>query len=382
MTNPTITTPARDLLYLLSCAVNDEQPNPERCAAMDTQAVFELAKRHSLTVAAAYALEQAAPLPETCLIEKTQAIRRLALYNIERAAVLGEIERRGVRYLPLKGILLRRCYPKEAMREMSDNDILFDSARAGDVRAIMESLGYVCKLFDKSHHDVYTKPPQITFEMHRSLFNEYRYPEEYRYFTAQKEHYLPVEGSRCAFRMTDEDFYLYLIAHQYHHYIGRGSGLRSLLDVYVYMKRYENELDRAYLQRELDTLGMRAFEEGTRVLAQKVFTGQQLTANEERELAYYLDSGAHGTADNILSRDLQRDDSTGSKLRYLGRRLLISDENMKRNHPFVDRHRILYPPLLVCRLLSGLVTHPKTIVREIMRVKRFKQNDTYGEYNR
>lgn len=96
----------------------------------------------------------------------------LSLYEIERKKILEELESRGIRYLPLKGITLGKLYPKSIMREMSDNDILCDSERMSDVREVMEQLGYECKSFARTHHDIYTKPPVLEFEMHRELFTE------------------------------------------------------------------------------------------------------------------------------------------------------------------------------------------------------------------
>ena len=64
---------------------------------------------------------------------KKKAIRKLSLFEIERSAVFGELEKAGIWYLPLKGIVLGEYYPKTAMREMSDNDIFCDPERIDDV---------------------------------------------------------------------------------------------------------------------------------------------------------------------------------------------------------------------------------------------------------
>lgn len=46
------------------------------------------------------------------------------------------MEQRGIWYLPLKGIILKEFYPSVGMRQMSDNDILFDEAFAEQVRGV------------------------------------------------------------------------------------------------------------------------------------------------------------------------------------------------------------------------------------------------------
>ena len=45
----------KDLIYLISCAVNKRTPDAQRCAEMDDAAVYSLACSHMLSAAAASA---------------------------------------------------------------------------------------------------------------------------------------------------------------------------------------------------------------------------------------------------------------------------------------------------------------------------------------
>mgnify|MGYP002969688486 CR=1 FL=1 len=79
-------------------------------------------------------------------------------------------------YLPLKGIIMKDYYPSVGMRQMSDNDILFDKAYAKQIRDYMSdndilfdadawermekhmiSEGYKAEYVGKGNHDVYHK---------------------------------------------------------------------------------------------------------------------------------------------------------------------------------------------------------------------------------
>ena len=62
---------------------------------------------------------------------------------------------------------------------------------------------------------------------------------------------LKEEGNRFGYRFSDEDFYLFLTAHEYKHYSWGGTGLRSLMDVYVYLKNLEGRLDWNYIKEEI-----------------------------------------------------------------------------------------------------------------------------------
>lgn len=61
-------------------------------------------------------------------------------------------------YLPLKGIIMKDYYPSVGMRQMSDNDILFDADAWERMEKHMISEGYKAEHVGKGNHDVYHKP--------------------------------------------------------------------------------------------------------------------------------------------------------------------------------------------------------------------------------
>ena len=361
-----------DLVYLVSRAVNDKKPDKEICSKMDIDEVFEAARRHSLTAAAAIALEQVMKLPETVIEEQFKAVRRLALYDIERKKILAEFEKEGIWYLPLKGIVMRRYYPKTSMREMSDNDILCDPSKMLKIKEIMESLGYTCRHFGKNHHDVYEKQPKIEFEMHRALVNKLSWRKMAAYYEDIKDRLVKDEDNGYGYHMTDEDFYIFLICHVYKHYSKAGTGLRSALDVYLYDRALGDKLDREYLDRELEKLELVRFEEYIRGLSKKLFTGGELTEDETRDLCFLAESNSHGTAENLMARKLGNDDSLRAKREYVMNRLFPTGEYLQKKHPFVYSHKALYPLWIVYRPIKGLTRHRKKMIAEIRRVKGFK----------
>ena len=72
--------------------------------------------------------------------------------------------------MPLKGAVLKDLYPKHDMRQMADNDILFDVTCQKEIRDYFVSHGYEVISYAKGNHDVYEKPPVYNFEMHTALF--------------------------------------------------------------------------------------------------------------------------------------------------------------------------------------------------------------------
>ena len=366
------------MLYLVSCAVNEETPDKERVVNMDLAEVFRLSQEHMLTAAVAFALEQVITLPRAFDQAKKKAIRKLALFEVERMAIAQELEKAKIWYLPLKGILLKDWYPKAAMRQMTDNDILCDSSKMAEIRQIMESLGYTCELYEEYNHDTYSKPPTLEFEMHRTLFPANHFPQYYDYFKDIQEKLLPVNGSAYCRKMTDEDFYLYILTHTYKHYIRAGSGLRSLLDVFVFLCAHP-DLNRDYLNAELAKLEIADFEEKINRLSQKVFTGGMLDKYEQSDLDYYISPGNAGTYENQeynqMANNLGGDDSKESKRRFLKSRVFISGKALEKNYPFFAKHKALYPILFIYRPIKGAITHPRGILTEYKKIKNFKKKE-------
>ncbi len=372
---------AADLIYLVSCAVNGEKTDPKKCAAMNLKHIYKLALFHGLTIAACNALEQSVKLPEYLFQSKYQIIRRLSLFNIERKKVMNKLEENGIWYLPLKGAVIREMYDNPALREMSDNDILFDSERAKDVKRIMTELGFKCTKFGASNHDVYSKSQNVLFEMHRSLFSQYKRPELYALYADIKDKLVLDENRKYGYHMTPEDFYAYLLCHMYKHYSQGGVGLRSLLDIYIFNKKQGASLNWEYLGAELEKQKLTDYEKSVRKLSWKAFTGQPLSEEEQRELDFYSDSNCFGSDENVLAQKLNNDDSGSAKRSYVKSRIFQSDTVMQEAHPFIYQHKVLYPFWVVFRLGKAMVTKPKKVIREYKRVKNFKKKDNLGAHN-
>ncbi len=360
-----------DVAYLAACAADGRTPDPARTAGMDPDALYRAAERHMLTGITAMALESAGITTPAFTQGRGKAIRKVAALDVERAAVLEKLEAAGIWYLPLKGAVLKSLYPALGMREMSDNDILIDAERADDTAPIMESLG-----FARNHsgrvHEVWFKPPVCSFELHHALFAQKSNPQLYDYYKDVKSRLIPMEGTRFGFRFTDADFYVYMIAHEYKHYAGGGTGLRSLLDTYVYCRRKADTLDWAYIAKEMEKLGIAAFEAQNRSLALHLFGGELLTAQDREMLDYILTSGTYGTTEQRVANGVKRlGGGVRGKLRYMCRRLFPPMQTLLTVYPFFARHKYLIPFLPIYRF----VAHRKGVKAELKALsKKGKQN--------
>ncbi|MGM9664494.1 MAG: nucleotidyltransferase family protein, partial [Eubacteriales bacterium] len=257
MTETDMKNTAYDMLYLAACAINGIVPDAEN---IDLDKLYMASKFHSLTVISAMALESAGiALPDKWREERAKSIRKDILLDAERAQILEYFEQNGIWYMPLKGIIMKDMYPKSGMRQMADNDILYDSSFQMQVKEYMESRGYQTKSVGKGAHDTYHKLPVYNFELHTKLYREQSDKTTHDYYTDVKSRLIKDNDNEYGYHFTDEDFYIFMTVHEYKHYSGGGTGLRSLLDCFVYLRAKGDKLDRNYIDGELDKLGLGEF---------------------------------------------------------------------------------------------------------------------------
>lgn len=359
-----------DMLYLAACAVNRIIPDAEKISAIDTGTLLKMSRFHSLGAICAYALESAGVTEPEFEKEKNLAVRKVLLLDAERKQILRFFEENQIWYMPLKGVYLKNYYPKTGMRQMCDNDILVDSARMDDIDEFMTSVGYRLHSPKAANDWGYLKEPVYNFEIHRTLFTSYHEKEWEDYYRDVKSKLIKNEGSEYGYHFSDEDFYIYITTHEYKHYTGGGTGLRSLLDCYVYLKKHDS-MDWKYISEECEKLCIHEFESASRNLAQKIFSSPDfpvLDDEEKKMLEYILFSGTYGTTENSTVNRIEKfAASTGSdsRFRYIMHRIFPPMETYKNFFPFFYKHRILLPIGWLYRLLRGIFVRNKLIMGEI-----------------
>ena len=389
-----------DMLYLAACALHDTVPDHKRTCAMDITGVMAEAGRQSMHSVTYLGLRRyldsdpkaaVAADPETLETWKNlhaRSMKKTVLFEMERERILSFLEEHGVWYLPLKGIILQNFYPKLGMRQMADNDILFDEAFRAPLKAYMLENGYRGGEYvgrsESGCHDTYLKKPFYNFEMHYSLHpaTEKNVPLR-EYYDNVRERLIKDEGNACGYHFSDEDFYIYVTTHAYRHYSHAGTGVRSLMDIYVYLSQKKDSLDLAYVEGELAHLGIADFEKTARALAFKLFAAPnhknmtKFTGDEAELLSFCISSGVYGTTGNAMK--LRLDELShggritfGVKLKYFLRRLVPGNDCYMLRYPLAYKYKILIPFAVIARFFSALFTKPGKLLAELRALHREK----------
>ncbi len=376
------------VIYIISCALANREVDKELISHVPLGVIYTAAARHSLDALVTTALEAVGIVSKRAAALKLQSVRKSVMFDKERARILSEFEKRGIKYLPLKGIILKDLYPAVGLRQMADNDILFDASFRKEVRSIMLGDGYEISSFGLGHHDIYLKKPVYNFELHVSLFSRSGKKLFYDYFSNIFERAKSDGVSKFGYRLSDEDFYVYLKAHEYKHYTDSGTGLRSLVDVFVYLSKKEDELDMNYISSECEALGISQYEEKTRLVSKKIFNpdiAEKLVRHDrglcelpietsESEFLYaFMDSTTYGTNEKMLENIVNkqnkgRDQATSAKLVYLLGLVFPPLDFYEDVYPGALKKKYLIPFLWIRRCFAIIFKRPKKALSKIKRV--------------
>ncbi len=333
-----------EVIYLCTCAVNGEVPDKERIGSINLEHLYKAAYKHNLCAIVGYALESAGVFDYAFIQAKAKAIRKVTVMEIDKELLFERFEQEGIWYLPLKGTVIKDFYPSVGMRQMADFDILFDGEKRSSVKDIFLELGFTSEHYAKGNHDVYFKKPVSNFEMHTDLFGQNHKKDLYDYYRDVKRLMQKDDNNKYGYHLSANDFYIYITAHEYKHYSGGGTGLRSLLDTYIIWQKLGKEFDTDYIHTQTDKLDITEFEQKNKRLALDLFGGKKLSSEEQEMLEYIIFSGTYGnTKNNIENKVGKFGGGKKGKRKYIMSRLFLPMEEIK-TEPEIN----LTPLIVLC----------------------------------
>lgn len=363
------------LLFVLQCAVKGKKAG-EPPEGIDWQAFFELAKKQEVYSMVAQSVDFKYLPPDIAGnlndYSKSELVRLIAMQN-ELKAIESELEEKGIKYMLLKGAVIRNYYPKQSMRQMSDIDIMYDADKKDSLIGIMENRGYK-KISFGGNSDDFTKPPYYTFEFHRELFkSEYGFCPDFSFVWDNARQ---VQNS-FEYQMSAEDLYLHHIAHMYKHCMLGGFGIRFLIDTYLIVSKEQKNWNRDYINKKLAGFSLLDFEEQVRRIAFAVMDGAALN---EKDAEFFNEKVGFGIYGNqrvgieLMYNEFKDKKGSTSVFSFALYRLFPSMEFMKREYPVLNKKPYLLWFYYILRLLSKSSGALKKAKRELKTVKEISKD--------
>ena len=396
----------RYLAHLIDCGLHDAcaLPIPD---GVSWECVHALAARNSVEGAAWFGAKTCSGVPADLRKqwegEAQMTLFRRLRFDAERERVFAALAQEGLSYLPLKGALLANYYPHPEMRSMADNDFLYgfvEPAPEGGFRVcgsteaerkasvdrgvrtivrVMRALGYAVKSQRVGNHETFQKEPIFNFEPHRRLLSPSNPMASY--YENPWCRALQDSNDPHLFRFSDEDEYIYVLAHAFKHFDASGSGVRLVVDERAFLDSKGLGMNWDYVFTELSRIGLLEFEARVRELADAAFGGacdmRPLASEQEELLCFLLGSGTYGTNAQRIRHAFGKQvaahegDVRAAKRSYLLARLTDA-EALASVFPRASKVAPLRPALQLARYVRGFARNPRKILGELDLLRKTK----------
>lgn len=247
----------RDMLYLIGAEVSGKEYNPDH--KLNIEGILRAAAVQGVRTLVFPQLEKRCP--DECAKytpafwgEIGSGIRR----NAFQLKTLSELKKKGIRVCLIKGIAAAAAYPHPEYRISSDTDILIDEKDEAAVLAFLKENGYSVepRRSKNEHHTKARHPIGGLLEVHVQL---YSIPTQKMILNGMElygEEYRIESFDECeVYTLGTNDALMYLTAHYLKHLVDEGGGVRQMLDLLLYMKKYESEIDFEKYNSAMQALG-------------------------------------------------------------------------------------------------------------------------------
>lgn len=291
-------------------------------------------------------------------------LQKTIYLNNERESICADLDEAGIDYMYLKGLIIREYYPQSAMRQMSDNDIMYDESRRDDLYKIMKRHGFYNGAAAGISDDFYKDT--CTIEFHRTLFNpEDDFCPEFNPFENAKKY---SENSH-RYLMSAEDNYIYALSHMYKHYhCIDGCGIRFICDLYL-LTNSDDQLDWDYINKTVSRFGISDFQKLALGVSDVVFKDKEPDDNEKELINFMFQGSVYGFSTRTIADDIE---DAGGKFKYFMHRLFPPKKEMIGNYYKLQKMPFLLPLYYVIRLFKKAVQRNDAMKSELQDIRKAK----------
>lgn len=277
-----------------------------------------------------------------------------------------------------KGIVLRQLYQKREWRTSGDEDILIKSESFDKLHRILvennfnvENSTYIDNLEVVSYNDVTSG---LHLEVHKFLFPTNSIYKPFNNFfknVFEKKYEILVDGISIQVMIPQMQL-LYLICHAFKHFVNRGVGLRQIMDIGMYSRKYYREINWQKLFEQVDLFNGRNFVHciycvlnyHMGILFEEInypITQFSDNFNYDYFLNDVLSGGVYGKAEmnRGYSHLVTNNVSHSKKIRIVRKILFPSKETLQQSYPILNRHPYLLLYIWIKRGIRFIIRYCK-----------------------
>ncbi len=338
-----------------SAVITGREPDGDLFSGTDINSLLALAKKHYVLPPVCcsllkYSGQSDEDFKKRMLAKTGSAVKRYYDLENELKTVGDVFSKAGIRYIPLKGAVMRGYYSEPWMRTSCDTDILIHEEDLEQAQHLLETeLGY--RFAPINSHDVSAFSPSGThLELHYRLSDSEKAAAENDPARSVWEYSQPSAPGSCCWKMQDEMFYYYHICHMAKHFKHGGCGIRPLIDLAVLRKTGLRDI-REKAEPLLSRGGLSQFAALMERLTDIWFYEGQHDDTTKTVEAYLLKGGIYGNTENRVSVQQAK---KGNRRKYLLSRIWLPARSLKYRYPSLEKHKYLLPVYEVRRWFSDV----------------------------
>ena len=334
------------MFSLLRCALCESSLSEnERMELSEEElgSLYALSKKQDVAHIVGYALEKEKLLShESSFFAKFQKQQMIAILRQERldyelSQIRGVLEAAKIRFLPLKGSVLRSLYPVAWLRTSCDIDVLVDEAQLDSCVALLcEKLGYTTD-GERNYHDISMYSSNgVHLELHFSIKENMDSID--KLLSEVWSYAVLIDEKEYQYRLTNEYLIFYCIAHMAHHFVNGGCGIKPFLDLFLIQKNIEFNLETV---REFCSIcNLQTFYEKVTELMHAWFEDKSKSDLILKMQSYILQGGVYGTLENKV---ITKQGISGGKFKYAWSRIFLTSKTLMNYYPCIKKHIWLTP---------------------------------------
>lgn len=277
-------------------------------------------------------------------------------------------EKNNIKMILLKGSVIKELYKESYLRTMGDIDIYVEKKDHKKATKLILSMGYK-KDSNYGHHRSFIKIPFIELEMHRSLLSPSNKCNNI--FKDVFSKCINYKNYKNIYVLNYTYFMLYEFTHTIKHYEIAGCGLRNLIDLYIFDKKYNESIDYKLINEIGKKYNIEENINAFTALSHDLFSYDMsiddvLIKYKDNEIFnIFISSGIYGSKDRATKQKIVKK----SRFRTIIKELFPSKNTMKDKYSALENHMWLVGFFYIFRLVKP-VLHPIKTIRKIKLINK------------
>lgn len=362
-----------DFLSILNSYINNKIFF--KTTKINWESIYHLASIHSVQgIIAAVANNTKLCIPDAIKAKFQKDLYSTLMYSVkqekEAESLLNILNKACIPHIMTKGYVVKNYYPDKELRTMGDIDILVSEESFEKAKELLKENDYT--ITDTYFNEVSFDKNNVHFEIHKSLLDEdlgnsYDYG---KYFEQLCKKAVKVKDH--TYELSTDDHLIYLMAHIGKHFYNEGCGIRMIMDIAVYVNRFNDKLNWDYLWDEFEKIRLKKFAENIFFICNKWFNTEIYVPNMSADLykeieSYILEAGTFGFYERNSGVKLLRKSYGSGKQGNVMAWFFPSDNDMRElSEWYKDKPMFLLPAAWIKRWFDSFRTKKWSAVSKVL----------------